>query len=315
MPFITQFNASRITRQVKEGEFDLEAPLFTRPIYFFSKFERQELMAFRSFIKDPDFFITHIYTPIDTGDRGEFIFEYAGQQPSYHMVPTCSLMHRDFENIRLSEELKKKLASEGVQLKAFRRWAYDNLLSLFRNRAYDQIIRRIEYRWGVTVNQGDIVQFDNSDVVSLENLALDELEHKIDQLISAAGRYFFQHEHILRRFSKLSFLHVKATPIEGNETGLSDAALKTFLRDYHMKFKRPAQQMLRQWYMVSFNPEMKFKGNLLEQLNFKVCSSCQDAFLPAAEDRKLHAPPTPQAPPPVRPFAPVPPTLSDDLPF
>lgn len=280
MPFITQFNASRISRQLDVDKMDLDEALFRRRIYFLSKYERAELIAFRMLVKEDEFFVDHVYTPIPIQDTGKFVFEYDGQKPSYHKFPTCFLINRDFENIEISDELKQRLVERNVSLKAFRRWAYDVLLPLFRKRDWEAIAFRIRSKFQVEVMRGDVVQYDNSDIVSVENVALDELEHKIDQLISAAGRYYYDHPEILRPFSKLSFLHKKDEPIEGNHTGLSDEDLKAFLKDYHERFKRPLIQMLKQWYMVSFNPDLEFKGNLLDQLNFKPCSKCKDSMAP-----------------------------------
>ena len=278
MPFITQFNASRIARQLDVEKIDLDQALFRRRIYFLSKYERAELIAFRMLVKEDEFFVSHVYTPIPIQDTGKFVFEYDGQKPSYHESPTCFLLNRDFENIEISDELKQRLKERNVSLKEFRRWAYDVLLPLFRKRDWGAIVYRIQAKFQVEVKQSDIVQFENSDIALVDNVDLDELEHKIDQLIAAAGRYYFDHPEILRSFSKLSFLHKKDGPIEGNHTGLSDKDLKAFLKDYHERFKRPLIHMLKQWYMVSFNPKLEFQGTLLEQLNFKCCSHCKEAF-------------------------------------
>lgn len=280
MPFITQFNASRISRQIDFDKFDVEQELFKRRIYFLSKYERAELLAFRTLVKDQEFFVEHVYTPIPMEASGKYVFEYDGQKPSYHELPTCVLLHRDFQNIQISEALRERLIERNVSLKAFRAWAYEELLHLFHKRDWEAIVFRIGSKFRVPVSRNDVVQYDNSDAISVENMALDELEHKIDRLIANAGRYYYDHPEILKQFSKISFLYKKKEPIEGNDTGLDDMQLKAFLKDYHARFKRPLIYMLKQWYMVSFNPDLEFKGNLLDQLNFKPCSKCKDSMAP-----------------------------------
>lgn len=280
MPFITQFNASRISRQIDFDKFDVDQELFKRRIYFLSKYERAELLAFRTLVKDQEFFVEHVYTPIPMEASGKYVFEYDGQKPSYHELPTCVLLHRDFQNIQISEALRERLIERKVSLKAFRAWAYEELLHLFHKRDWEAIAFRIESKFLVPVSRNDVVQYDNSDAISVENMALDELEHKIDRLIVNAGRYYYDHPEILKQFSKISFLYKKKEPIEGNDTELDDKQLKAFLKDYHERFKRPLIYMLKQWYMVSFNPDLEFKGNLLDQLNFKPCSKCKDSMAP-----------------------------------
>jgi hypothetical protein len=41
-------------------------------------------------------------------------------------------------------------------------------------------------------------------------------------------------------------------------------------------FKKPFKDLLLQYLMVKYNPELKFNGLLLEQLNFKKCHKCQE---------------------------------------
>jgi len=309
MPFITQFNASRISRQIDVNQFDLEQALFKRRIYFLSKYERAELLAFRTLVKEQEFFVEHVYTPIPMEASGKYVFEYDGQKPSYHELPTCILLHRDFQNIQISAALRERLIERNVSLKEFRAWAYEELLHLFHKRDWAAIVFRIESKFRVSVSPNDVVQYDNSDAMSVENMDLHELEHKIDRLIANAGRYYYDHPDILRRFSKISFVYKKTEPIEGNDTELDDQQLKAFLKDYHERFKRPLIHMLKQWYMVSFNPDLEFQGKLLEQLNFKPCSKCQDSIADPNEAFNS-ASPTGDSPSP-----PTAPEDADDLPF
>lgn len=276
MPFITNANAARVITKIKVDAIDLEEALYKRRIYFFNDWERRELLSLKLLLSSPEVFAIEAFNPLEKRNGREFVFEYEGQRPSYHSDKTCHLMFRDYENIRLSSELRNNLEQRGVSIKEFRRWAYENLAHLTKKRDWGAIMMRIQVKYSVEVNREDLVQFENSDVYEkkIENYDLGKLEAALGEHLSKAGSYYFRYESVLRKFSKLSFLHSKPDPISGNNTGWTDEELKKFLKHYHEEFKRPTQKMLKEWYRLSHNPEMRFEGRLLEQLNFKPCSSC-----------------------------------------
>jgi hypothetical protein len=116
-------------------------------------------------------------------------------------------------------------------------------------------------------------------VKEIENYDLQELEREIDKIISQAGRFFVTNpdkQSILKRFQKLTFLAYSAKEIYSNDTGLSDPELKEFLMKYDLSFKKPLKRLLLEYYRVKYNPELSFQGKLLEQLNFRLCSSCSE---------------------------------------
>ena len=165
----------------------------------------------------------------------------------------------------------------------------------------------------MVVSQNELAHADNSGIMSIENADLGTLESTLDRHLRQAAAYFHEHSHILRRFSKLTFLSRSSKAIYENDTGLSDDELKAFLKSYHMRFKLPTMRLLKQWYMVKLNPELKFEGLLLEQLNFKACSQCHE------DGKQINGPvrhrtlsERPIAPPP---FDSLLASTDDDLPF
>lgn len=264
------YNASRIVRKVDADKLDLTERLYKQQIFFFSKFERAELLAFRLFISNPEHYVNEMYEKLDVKASDQYIFEYDGQKPAYHETPTCILLNSDFENMRIPQSIR----DARIDLKVFRKWAYEAVYDAFKAGQLDVVQARIQMRWGVVVSQSELAHADNSGIMSIENADLGALESTLDRHLRQAAEYFHKHSHILRRFSKLTFLSRSAKAIYENDTGLSDVELKAFLKDYHIRFKLPTMRLLKQWYMVKLNPELKFEGLLLEQLNFKACSQC-----------------------------------------
>ena len=41
-------------------------------------------------------------------------------------------------------------------------------------------------------------------------------------------------------------------------------------------FKKPFKDLLLQYLMVKYNPDLKFDGLLLDQLGFKMCHNCYE---------------------------------------
>ena len=177
-------------------------------------------------------------------------------------------------------DYEKKLKKLQVELVKLQTWAIQNnerIIIIFEGRdaaGKGGAIRRITER----INQ---VKVANSGVTKKENYVLEELETKIDVLIKEAGRYYYacdKNTTILRRFSKCTFLAYRNSKIGKNDTGFSDIEVKSFLKDYDHRFKKPLKTLLHEYYRIKLNPDIQLEGSLLEQLNFKPCSHCNGSY-------------------------------------
>ena len=81
---------------------------------------------------------------------------------------------------------------------------------------------------------------------------------------------------IISRFQKYTFLAYSTKDIQNNNTRFTDEAIKKFLKQYDVHFKRPIKDLLIEYYRVLHNPDLKFEGNLLEQLGFRPCGACHN---------------------------------------
>ncbi|WP_462222185.1 hypothetical protein, partial [Ferruginibacter sp.] len=59
------------------------------------------------------------------------------------------------------------------------------------------------------------------------------------------------------------------------KTNRKDEFVK-ILKDFYDNVQMPTFEFLKQYYMVYFNPELKFEGRLLEQLGLKTCLKCTE---------------------------------------
>jgi|TARA_B100001971_G_scaffold72922_1_gene67205 hypothetical protein len=269
MSFITLANTIKIILNMTDVKvIDLQGSVYKIPIYFFSRFEKNALLAVQELLKDPKNFFTEIYQPYKAVDSFTYIYE--GQIPSYHEHSCCPRLNSDFQNFEIPTDIKE----QGVEkVKEFRKWfkTVEHLIE----KPYI-FVARLHARWGINTNPRAINLY-NSGSVKFNNIKIEVLEKRIDSKIKAAGQFYYKNEKnkaILKRFSKLTFLAKKEEDIYYNDTDYSDQEIKDLLREYDKKFKRPLKADLIEYYRVKLNPEIKMEGLLLERLGFKACGQC-----------------------------------------
>ena len=280
MAFITKSNANRILRKIDLSKIaEIQGEVYKKPIYFLGKSEVKYLLLMQSLLKDPEKFAIEVYKPVINVDTLRLVYE-SEQPPSYHENPNCERLASGFKNFEIPFEIKVRANEQGgeelekSEVQKFRNWFKQNI-NLYKNETAS-FLRKLEIDWNVQRNISEIEK-DNSGVKEIENYDLQELEREIDKVISEAGRFFINNpnkQSVLRRFQKLTFLAYSSKEIYSNDTELSDTELKDFLLKYDMSFKKPLKRLLLEYYRVKYNPELSFQGKLLEQLNFRPCSSC-----------------------------------------
>jgi len=271
MAFITLSNTNKIIFNSDIKGLNLKGQIYHIPIYFFSKYEENALLAIQELLKDPEKYFTEIYKPYVAVDTYSYIYE--GQQPAYHKFPCCPRLHSDYQNFEIPSEIKQK-GPEVV--KEFRDW-FEEVKHLLVDRP-DIFVARLLARWGIVTNPRAINKF-NSGTTIVENLTLEELEPRIDSLIKEAGRFYYKSDKnkaILKEFSKNTYLAYKVEAIQYNYTGYSDEEIKQLLKYYDEEFKKPLKKYLIEYYRLKFNPEIKMEGYLLERLGFNPCGLCHD---------------------------------------
>lgn len=272
MAYLTKSNSLKIIARIDFKQIgNLQGEVYKKPIYFFSDYEKNNLLGLKELLKDPETFIQEFYVPIENTDNLRYVYE--GGKPAYHAKPDCDRLNSNYKNFEIPEEIREKGKDEVLK---FRSWFKENQYLLEKP---DVFVARLQMAFGVTMNP-KAIDYENSGVEVKENLNLEELEKRINKFISDAGQYFNnadqEKKDIIRRFQKYTFLAYSNKDIQNNNTRFSDEALKKFLKQYDVHFKRPIKDLLIEYYRVLHNPDLKFEGNLLEQLGFRPCGSCHN---------------------------------------
>jgi hypothetical protein len=270
MAYLTKSNSLKIIARIDFKQIgNLEGEVYIKPIYFFSDYEKNNLLGLKELLKDPEKFIKEYYKPVETKDNFKYIFE--GGQPAYHFKPDCERLNSNYKNFEIPQEIRDKGKDEVLK---FRAWFKENQYLLDKP---DVFVARIQMAFGFVMNP-KAIDYENSGVEEKENLNLEELEKRINKFIFDAGQYYNnanqEKKEIIRRFQKYTFLAYSLNDIQNNNTRFNDGAIKKFLKHYDVHFKRPIKDLLIEYYRVKHNPELKFEGQLLEQLGFKPCAAC-----------------------------------------
>jgi hypothetical protein len=272
MAYLTKSNSLKIISKIDFKQIgNLKGEVYKKPIYFFSDYENNNLLGLKELLKDPENFIREYYVPIENTDKLRFVYE--GGKPAYHSKPDCERLNSNYRNFEIPEVIREKGKADVLR---FRSWFKENQHLLEKP---DIFVARLQMAFGVVMNP-KAIDYENSGVEVKENLNLEELEKRINKFISDAGQYFInadqEKKEIIRRFQKYTFIAYSNKDIQNNNTRYTDEAIKKFLKQYDVHFKRPIKDLLIEYYRVLHNPELKFEGNLLEQLGFKQCGACNN---------------------------------------
>jgi len=273
MAFITKSNFNSIFYElefVMKDDTNLNFSLYKKEFYFLSKIEQATLANQREVLKSPENIIK-IYKKLKRVDTFTYVFE--GLTPAYHKDKLCPNLGSKFINFQIPLPIREKGESEVLR---FRSWFKEN--GHYLETKPDLFIAKLEIAFDVKINP-EAIEIENSGIKEIENLNLNQLEERINDYLRAASKFYNDNpdkQQIIRRFQKLTFLYKRKDAITGNDTNLSDRELKSFLKEYDIKFKKPVMDLLLQYYMVQYNPELDFDGKLLEQLGFKPCIQCHN---------------------------------------
>ena len=231
MSYITLSNAKSIVYKTDIKNIDIQKELYKVPIYFFSRYEKNALLAIRELLNNPEKYFLEIYEqPLNTEDTLTMVYEdYA---PCYHEEHNCNRLNSDYKNYAIPTDIIEKGASE---VKKFRIWF--KTVEHYLESDVDIFQMRLKSRWDILTNVKAITA-DNSGNIKTDNRYIQNIENRIDRLIKSAGRFYYsspKNTEILKAFSRLTFLAYKEQRIYNNKTGYSDTEVKSFLKYYDEK--------------------------------------------------------------------------------
>lgn len=269
--YITRANFRQIVRKSNIKGLHLQGEIYKIPIYFFSKYEENELLAIQELLKDPEKYFTEIYQPLDM-IPDTYRLMYESKSSAYHKVCNCCHLKSDYLNFVIPEAIREQGKDTVIR---FRKW-FEGVRYLLDEGRADAFEMRLHAAWNIQIYIKSI-EIDNSGIESFENYSIESLEHDINMKIKEAGRFYYQsekHKTILSKFSKYTFLAYTESAIRNNNTPYPDKEIKDFLCQYDQMYKKPLKNMLIEYYRLKFNPDIKMEGKLLERLGFKPCGHC-----------------------------------------
>lgn len=287
MAHITKANFFKLLKLAFNFEkiVPMEKP-FQEPIYFFNDHEKKYLLVAKELLKKGnEFFKNQKKGTILTMSSDNKIFQ-GNKFFAYHKEEHCERLNADYRNYEIPAELIERFKSQSAdnaefekRKNEFRAW-FKLKLDVFKNDV-DQFVKDLEIRYNIIQTPKEIL-YENSGHIDLTQLNLGDLETQISKLIHQSKMYFVENpeeQKLIRRFQKLTFLAYTSNQIKTNDTNLSDDELRVFLKKYDDTFKKPLKSLLIQYYIVKYNPNLCFEEGILEELGFRKCSCCYNAYI------------------------------------
>ena len=181
MAYITLANTNKIIFNSELKNINLSGELYKIKIHFFSKYEKNALLAIKELLKDPKIFFSDIYIPYVPVDTFSYVYE--GSLPAYHKTTDCPRLNSKYENFEIPSDIKEK-GKETI--KEFRIW-FETVKHLLEKP--DVYAMRLHARWGIITNPKAISR-QNSGSTEIKELTIEELEANIDQKILEAGQFY-----------------------------------------------------------------------------------------------------------------------------
>jgi len=277
--YITQANLVSIVYDIPANDLARQGIMpYEKRILILSEAEKRRLLAVRQFLEAPECFVDKYYGAMRKRDDEDLVFP--SSSPAYHCRGDCDRLRSEYTNYMIPEQITEKAKSDPSVVSHYRKWFAANLYLLdesddrFRP---EYFIVRLRSEFKIDVRDVRQIVRPNSGATQIGNVSIDELTAEIDAILKSAGQCFYEsrkNEAILREFQKRAYWGYKEGPLPDNKTGYSDDEVKAFLRDYNEKFKKPLKGALITYYKMRYNPDLHFRGKLLDQVGFHPCSKC-----------------------------------------
>jgi hypothetical protein len=226
MAFIIKYNSIGILRKIDFSRVKGLEGVYKKPIYFFGHYEQNILLGVQELFKNPEKFIGEYYTQIKRGIKLRFVFE--GGKSAYHLIPNCERLNSKYVNFEIPFEIKdraEKSRGEEAVIKVvekFRAW-FKQHLYLIENDGIGEFDKKLDIKWNVQVKP-QTIEKKNSGIKVKDNLNLNDLELRIDDILKEDGTFFRNNpdkQELIKRFANYSFLAYSNRHIYNN-TDFSD---------------------------------------------------------------------------------------------
>jgi hypothetical protein len=257
--YITRSNFEKIFSNINLEKQNKEnyALLYGKDISFiFSTKEMDFLFSVMKSYEDANF-LSGKYLKLERKeDTRSFVFE--GGVPAYHFDKKCEKLKSNFINLEIPIEIKNSGKTE-----EFRKFCRANINILENDPG--GFFKKLEIIFHLK-NPPTQFGYNNSGREDVENMDLNELKEKIDQIIDGAHQFKNKDDYTLNLIKSKGYgTHIVP---EAKEKGNP-------LNTWHVEYKKELKKFLIVYYRVKLNPELVFSGLLLEQIGFVPCNQCK----------------------------------------
>ncbi|MFT6842274.1 MAG: hypothetical protein ACJASR_001040 [Psychroserpens sp.] len=256
--YITKANESNIISNLdlKGSKEDFEC-LYDRSISFIlSTPELRLLFLYKELCSHPQDAFSAFKKTKKT-DTKTYVWE--GTARAYHFKNNCSRLTAEFTNLTIPPEIQVK---GNILIEKYRVFVKDNKELLVQNES--RFLDKLEAQF-LLKNRPQKVSFENSGVYEFTNYDLKKLKSEIDDLILSAEKHMNRDEETYKEIKAKGFGTHKI-----DEAKISGHPLYIW-HNYKLNLK----SLLRNYYRVRFNPEMKFEKSSLDQIGLQPCSTCK----------------------------------------
>jgi hypothetical protein len=257
--FITSGNLSSITYLRDSGKFSKSDSIDLYKSYLGSILSEKEmgfLVVYKKLCEDPKSAIG-MYKKVKFKPNPSMVYE--GRPPSYHANRQCESITSNYFNIQIPAEINGRGA---VEIKKFRKFCIDHR-DMIENED-TRVFVKLEAQFFLKNPLKTVFALNTGDQ-SFMDLDQDAIEGLIDDLLMGSEAFRNQDEYT----SKLIKAKGYGTHIV-KEAKVPDHPLYI----WHNEYKQPLKKILKHYFRVKFNEDLKFDGQLLNQLGFRPCGKC-----------------------------------------
>jgi hypothetical protein len=266
--FVTNANIKRALFKLDKTNFDYESEIYKHSFNYLNLLEKKDLLSIKCLYEFPEIFLKDFYSKIFKVDTLKFVFEE--QQPAFHSDNACPNLLSDFENYLIPEVIKvNKLEME------YRHWFKENI-GLSERKILTDPFKDMHFRkWNCLPL---LIDYENSGAFKFISLNVDEIESNIATLLHDAKTFIEKSPTIKKIISVLGkrsyeFNNVEKLNLDGIPYDIE--TISEILKIFEFEYKRPLINILKEYYRVTYNPDLVFEENILIALGFRQCKVCQ----------------------------------------
>lgn len=283
--FITQSTFQNIVRQLDFDKIPIE--LLGNTIYDKAKIEyldtraSKTVLSYKYLSDNPDMLSVYQKTAHSEHPDNHFLIKTTSH-PKFHLFSDCENITHKFENMIIPKAIKNKGDAVIDEFRDYLLSEYGKFSSIRYKNQKETIINTINLKFNVTITANDLLIIDEANTGSkkAKDFSLAELEINISNFAEEYFDLCERYKDIFPAYTLKAFIHkkpedIKFIPLNYFKTNQKEEFCR-ILKNFHDNIQLTTFEHLKQYYMVFFNPELKFKGRLLEQLGLKQCAKCTE---------------------------------------